>query len=102
MTKNRGTKIYSLGYVLTFFVGILIFTLLLQAKSPWHYLSLAGVVISVTVMVSEIKTVEDFAVLLGVRRFWGNAWYFLIISILFGLLLGFIFRDYQDIHLFPV
>jgi membrane protease YdiL (CAAX protease family) len=53
-------------------------------------------------MVSEIKTVEDFAVLLGVRRFWGNAWYFLIISILFGLLLGFIFRDYQDIHLFPV
>ena len=102
MTKKAGTKIHSLGYVLSFFVGILIFTGLLQAKSPWYYLSFIGVLISVAVIVNEIRTVNDFVVLLGLKRFSGNAWYFFCVSILFGVFWGIIFRDYLDIRLLPV
>jgi membrane protease YdiL (CAAX protease family) len=95
-------KDLSLIYVLVFFGGLLLFVGLRQLTSPWKYLSLAGFLLSAVVIAAEVKTLQDLVRLFNLKKVSGNGYYYMVISLLLGLLWGISFRDYLGISQLPV
>jgi membrane protease YdiL (CAAX protease family) len=101
MRSIAARKDHAIVYALVFFGGLLLFIGLRQLVSPWKYLSMAGILFSAAVIVAEVKTFNDLVKLFDLKKLSGKGHYFLIISILLGLLWGITFRDYLHIPMLP-
>lgn len=88
-------------YLLAFFGGLLLFTGLRQLAFPWKYFSIAGILLSATVLAAEAKSCKDLLRLFDLKKLSGNGYYYGVICLLLGLLWGISFRDYLDISLLP-
>lgn len=101
MTSVTAGKGHALMDVLVFISGLLAFIALRQLTSPWKYLSVAGILLSGTVLATEVKNYKDLFRLFDLKKVSGNGYYYWVICLLLGLLWGIGFRDYLDISLLP-
>lgn len=97
MKVSFGKISFSLIQAELFFCSVLIFVGFLQLPYPFYFLSLAGVMLAVLILSRELNSFRHILVLFDLKKFSGYAIFFLINSILLGIFLGLVFRNYLHI-----
>jgi membrane protease YdiL (CAAX protease family) len=88
--------------ILLFVAGLLVFAGLSYQSVPLIFVSLAGLLVSVLVIVSGIHTFKDLSVLFDWYKLAGKSIFYLPVSIIIGLVFGIIYRDYLHIDILPI
>lgn len=101
MARPLARKVHGIVPVVVFLTGLLLFVGLRQLASLWKYLSLAGILLSTAGLVGEATSYKDLIRLFDLKKLSGNDYYYLVISLLLGLLWGISFRAYLDLSLLP-
>jgi len=68
MDSFAAKKGFAIFEALVFFSGILMFVGLRQVGPPWKYLSLAGILLPVVLVVMEVKTSRELARVFGLGK----------------------------------
>jgi membrane protease YdiL (CAAX protease family) len=87
--------------IILFIAGLLVFAGFTHHSVPLIFVSFAGLLVSVLVIVSGIHAFKDFYVLFDWYKLSGKSMFYLPASIIAGLFFGIIYRDYLHIDILP-
>lgn len=87
--------------ILLFLAGILVFAGFIGEPGMLILIGVAGIVLSAIIISLRIRSLKDFILIFGFGRLSLTGIYFLLISILGGMLFGMIYRNSLSIGVFP-
>lgn len=101
MIQLNKSYFFQFAEILLFLTGILSFAAFVGRTGILSIIAIAGLLLAVAIIGLRIKTLADISPLLGFGRLSRSGWFFLLIAVLIGMLMGMIYRDSLVIGLFP-
>jgi membrane protease YdiL (CAAX protease family) len=102
MEKSTVKSSLSIFKISLFIAGILVFAGFSHRPLPLFLLSFTGLIVSVLVIASEIRTLKDLFVLFDLHNLSKKRIWYLPVCIIIGLVFGIIYRDYLQVGILPV
>lgn len=102
MEKSSVKSFHSIFKLLLFIAGILVFAGFSHRSFPLILLSFAGLIVSVLVIASEIRTLQDLFILFDWHNLSKKSIWYLPVCIIIGLVFGIIYRDYLHVSILPL
>lgn len=101
MNRNRIIQLPTIGELIIFFSGIIIFTYFAQQKGFLFFLSFAGLILSAMVVVLHITNWPDLKEAFGLKRINKENIYFIPLSILVAVFFSLFYRYFLQLDIFP-